>query len=611
MLSTNYFVHLFFDFDHDTHYTDTLLALESQAYLWYRLKINYGFDAALFFDRECEDLIVQTFDGFSKQLAEKKGLFDLVLKRSEDFQEIESCTQTLRKDFSFDDILKTIDRKELKGKKIAFVLSLPALNLLYEKSDEKTIDRLKKKIENPDGKSIMVIKIPPVTAKIREAFLGENAVLPMISRKTAAVLNGAQEPLTDALRRQMKEQIVYGYRIDDAFNMLLKIAAEKSDWTDSLEDMRKQAEYLQLSCNICGSLVYEQRRDGASSMFMKHRELYEQLKNSDIKQLVRNEIKKLESKYQGFTVGDAMREEKLLPKKELCYPAVLENDDPIVRNIKTLSISENFEKCYEYEKWCEQLERIKKNFSTFWNKPLNCLSYSKAEEFYNYARKACINGDKNTFNDALEMLSFCGELICAGEDKCENLAVILDYGKSIVELSENIFNILKKYNADDVYEFTGIYEEISAHSKESFGIENKIDMEIDKNNLAGYQQSRYILKFHVGRLKNEIKLNRISKEEMEKVRRTIEKEMNAQIETASVFAQESHAAADYTKTTTEQKLSEEAKTKAYEEEEDIESFLYETEADEPDDSVDYNRERKIKDENFAEKLYKKTLYKDM
>lgn len=459
---------------------------------------------------------------------------------------------------------------------------MSALDYLYNNSDDCAVEKIKRKIETPDGKSIMIIKIPPMTSKIREAFLGENAVLPMISRKTVAVLKGAQEPLTDALRRQMKEQIVYGYRIDDAFNMLLKIAAEKGDWTDSLEDMRKQAEYLQLSCNICGKLVLEQRRDSSSSMFIKHRELYEQLKNSDIKQLVRNEIKNLESKYQGFTVGDAMREKKLLPKKELCYPAVLENDDPLVRNIKTLSVSEKFEKCYEYEKWCEQLERIKKNFSTFWNKPLNCLSYSKAEFFCNYVRKACENGDRETFSDALEMLAFCSEQLCAGVDKCENLAVILDYGKSIVELSENIFNILKKYGAEEVYEFDRIYLNMYQLLKDSPSPEKKIDLGIDKANLDRYRQNRITLRFHVGRLKSEIRLHKISDEDMEKVRRTIEQELNEEIENSEKLEEKYPMISEEPEEYSEEYV-----------EEDIEYI----EADDGDD--------------FPDKLLKKTIYKDM
>lgn len=585
MLSTNYFIHLFFDYDHDIHYTDTMLALESEAYLWYKLRLNHGFDAALFLNYEFGELKIQTFDGFSKQLAEKKGFLDSVLKKSESDWEINGCIQPAKKEFTFEDILKISERKELKNKKIAFVLSMSSLDYLYNNSDDCAVEKIKRKIETPDGKSIMIIKIPPMTSKIREAFLGENAVLPMISRKTVAVLKGAQEPLTDALRRQMKEQIVYGYRIDDAFNMLLKIAAEKGDWTDSLEDMRKQAEYLQLSYNICGKLVLEQRRDSSSSMFIKHRELYEQLKNSDIKQLVRNEIKNLESKYRGFTVGDAMREEKLLPKKELCYPSVLENDDPLVRNIKTLSVSEKFEKCYEYEKWCEQLERIKKNFSTFWNKPLNCLSYSKAEFFCNYVRKACENGDRETFSDALEMLAFCSEQLCAGIDKCENLAVILDYGKSIVELSENVFNILKKYGVEDVNEFKKIYNTYRL-SEKNISIEKKLNINLDKENLKRYNGQKEILKNCVGLLIGEIRIHKISDKEMERVRRIIEDKLNAEIETAEKLE------GKYSQISEEPEKEPEEYPEEYVEE-DIEYI-------EEDDGDD-----------FPDKLLKKTIYKDM
>ena len=281
-------------------------------------------------------------------------------------------------------------------------------------------------------------------------------------------------------------------------------------------------------------------------------------------------------------MGDAMREEKLLPKKELCYPAVLENDDPLVRNIKTLSVSEKFEKCYEYEKWCEQLERIKNNFSTFWNKPLNCLSYSKAEFFCNYVRKACENGDRETFSDALEMLAFCSEQLCAGVDKCENLAVILDYGKSIVELSENIFNILKKYGAEEVYEFDRIYLNMYQLLKDGPSPEKKIDLGIDKANLDRYRQNRITLRFHVGRLKSEIRLHKISDEDMEKVRRTIEQELNEEIENS-------------------EKLEEKYPMISEEQEEYSEEYV--------EEDIEYIEEDDGDD--FPDKLLKKTIYKDM
>lgn len=604
MLSTNYFVHLFFDYDHDTHYTDTLLTLEPQAYLWYKLRLNHGFDAVLFFDRDYEELKVQTFDSFSKQLVEKKGFFDAVLKKTDDYQEIENCSQTLKKDFNIDDLLKIIERKELKGKKVAFAVSMSALNFLYEKSDEKAVAKLKRKIENPDGKSILVVEISPQPLKIRETFLDEGAVLPKLSCKISAALNGAQEPMMEALWRQMRGQIISGYRIDDALNMLLSIVAEKSDWSDSLENLKRQAAYLHTCFNTCGQLIFEPEKEYKSVMIVKHRELYEQLKNPDFRNLVRMETKKLADKYPELSVEEAMREEKLIPENSVNYLAVLEYDDPLVRNIRNLYIGEKLRGCYEYKKWQEQISRIKRNFSTFWNKPLNCLAYSKAEVFYKYAHSACINGDKNTFNDALEMLSFCGEQICAEDDKLENLAVILDYGKNIAELSENIFSILKKYRVDDIYEFSKIYVSMSTVPENSISVEKKIDLEIDKNNLDRYQQNRYTLKFYVSKLKSEIKLHKISDEEMQKVQNAIEKELNSEIEVRTETGTEKE----------EKQPVKEAETKKFSpcEEEDEEDFLYKFEEEnEEDNKPSNNCFGEIKDENFADKLFGKTLYKDL
>lgn len=590
MLSTNYFVHLFFDYDHDTHYTDTLLALESEAYLWYKLRLNYGFDAVVFFDAECGELKIQTFDGFSKQLAEKKSFFDAILKSPEEYREIKNCCQTAKKDFTAEDLLKITDRKELRGKKIAFVLSLPALNYIYEKSDEKGIEKLRKKIDTPDGKSILVVKIPPYPSKTEEAFLKENAVLPKLSYKIAAALNGAQEPIMDALRRQMREQIVLGYKINDAFNMLMSLSSEKCDWNDSVEELKKQAAYLQLSFNIFGRSLFSRETEGSSCVFVKHRELYERLKNAGFRRAVRSETKRLENKYPGLSVEEALRKEKLLP--EGAAAPVLEYDDPIVKNINNLSVSEKFSGCIEYGEWCERLADIKKNFKTFWNKPLNSLAVSRAEFFCEHARKAAEKGDRITFGDALEMLDFCGEQICAGAEKYENLEVILDYGKNIVELSENIFSILRKYDASSIYEFSKIYKYIVDF--EDFSVEKKIVLELDKNNLNKYQNNRHTLRFHINRMKSEIKLHRISDEEIEKVRREIEEDFNREAEKAAE---------------TEFKEPDTAKAKEKilpdEEEEDIEDFLYETEEDEKEEN------REIKDENFADKLYGRTLFKDM
>ena len=184
------------------------------------------------------------------------------------------------------------------------------------------------------------------------------------------------------------------------------------------------------------------------------------------------------------------------------------------------------------------------------------------------------------------MLAFCSEQLCAGVDKCENLAVILDYGKSIVELSENIFNILKKYGAEEVYEFDRIYLNMYQLLKDSPSPEKKIDLGIDKANLDRYRQNRITLRFHVGRLKSEIRLHKISDEDMEKVRRTIEQELNEEIENSEKLEEK------YPMISEEPEKEPEEYSEEYVEE-DIEYI----EADDGDD--------------FPDKLLKKTIYKDM
>ena len=180
------------------------------------------------------------------------------------------------------------------------------------------------------------------------------------------------------------------------------------------------------------------------------------------------------------------------------------------------------------------------------------------------------------------MLAFCSEQLCAGVDKCENLAVILDYGKSIVELSENIFNILKKYGAEEVYEFDRIYLNMYQLLKDGPSPEKKIDLGIDKANLDRYRQNRITLRFHVGRLKSEIRLHKISDEDMEKVRRTIEQELNEEIENS-------------------EKLEEKYPMISEEPEEYSEEYV--------EEDIEYIEEDDGDD--FPDKLLKKTIYKDM
>lgn len=90
----------------------------------------------------------------------------------------------------------------------------------------------------------------------------------------------------------------------------------------------------------------------------------------------------------------------------------------------------------------------------------------------------------------------------------------------------------------------------------------------------------------MGRLKSEIRLHKISDEDMEKVRRTIEQELNEEIENSEKLEEK------YPMISEEPEKEPEEYSEEYVEE-DIEYI----EADDGDD--------------FPDKLLKKTIYKDM
>ena len=67
MLSTDHYLHLVFDHANDFHYTDNLLVLGGEAYLWYVLRRQYHFETVIFVRNTAEGIRVKTFDSDSEQ----------------------------------------------------------------------------------------------------------------------------------------------------------------------------------------------------------------------------------------------------------------------------------------------------------------------------------------------------------------------------------------------------------------------------------------------------------------------------------------------------------------------------------------------------------------
>lgn len=523
MLSTNYFVHLILDHDHDVHYTDNMLCLKSNAYLWYKLRTQYGFNVIVFAEKtdDGDDIDFYTWDEYSNSLlgTEKKKLFGAQKKQTEGMDSIQyNCVSM--ENIGFDYILKFTKKNEVKKNRIAFVMSIDALNYLYRNSDEKTIEKLRERIKSGEGYSILAVKVPPKPYKISQAFLKEDSVLPKISDKVNKALSGEREPVMEVLERHMKEQIVCSYQIDDVLNMLISRAFKDEDWSMSLEEMKEAAYYIEICYNYYGRIITEPTDPGVS-VFVKHSELYEDICSRDFIEKVREQINRLKEKYPAFSIKDAMKIEKLIPETPCKLTEVLQYDEPIVRNIKALSIPSKFKTFGEWKKWNGQLDQIKRDFGTFWNKPLNSIVLNAADKFYNFLKNAFTAGDKDMIDTSLKMLQFCGEQLCASDSDNKLIKEIVNVGENILKLTENINTIVRRHSTlkkvTDAQYIGFAYEYFTIEKKRVQGdIERTVALSTDQDSFIAYVSNRSTAILCMEDYMSELKTHKISHGDLEK-----------------------------------------------------------------------------------------------
>lgn len=444
MLSPNNYLHLVFDYDNDLHYTDTLLTLDPEAYLWYTLRCRYQYDVILFAAETSSGICLRVFDSESQCALrpEQSGFWGLFSSKSPEPRHLEPKTFRLQTLGTSEEgllgwLLERTEAKELKKKRTALIFSLDAFETIYRASGEWGKQKLLKKGKYPDGHSILVLRISPQPKNLAEAFFREDAILPQISREIRKALDGPQEPLLDALKRQMGGQLACLYQIDDMLNMLVCHAVAADEWGDSLQEMKDQADYLQLCCRRYGRMVTEPE-DGPSAA-VRHREAAEWLRNAGFREALRVQTAYLRKRYPALSVLEAMKREGILPEDYQDAPLMLDYDDPLVRNIQSLCLPEAFLRIPKYSCWQDLLVQIQTNIRTLWNSPRSEMVCSWADFFYREICGAAGRNDWETLNDAMQLLRFCAEHICDGTEREPVLSTIFNNGKVTIDLSHNIF----------------------------------------------------------------------------------------------------------------------------------------------------------------------------
>ena len=80
MFDTAYYLHYVLDVKEDNHYTEDLMQLSPEAYLWHELKERHGFEYVVFVDALHNKLMLKVFDRASKQwlCPPKKSFFSKI-----------------------------------------------------------------------------------------------------------------------------------------------------------------------------------------------------------------------------------------------------------------------------------------------------------------------------------------------------------------------------------------------------------------------------------------------------------------------------------------------------------------------------------------------------
>lgn len=433
MFSYDHFLHFVFDYRNELHYTDSLLALEPEAYLWHELR-RHGVDIALFAEEKSGAVTLSAFDSASAEVLrpEKKGFFQISKAPSLEAQRAERHTYTLRdmgqeEDTLLDWLLDRPEQKGLKKKRTALILSLEVFTKLWERSGEKVHQRLLRLIQRPEGSCILILRLPLRTSELESAFFEKSELLTGLCPAIGKAMEGPREPLLEALSRQLGDRMVSYHRVEDTRNMLLLEALEGKDFPDSLTELEDQAEYLRL-------------RYGSMGPAVKRRGLYEQLRQPGFREELRRRTAELREKYPELTMEETLKAEGIGEPNRVALEYDDNNDhDTIVRDITKLHLPGELLRAEDGPALGKTLERIKVDFSTFWNRRRSAPVFRWAKRFCSEARTAGARSDWDTLRDAVDLLSFCGEQICAAPEQEEALCKIFEIGKMVLDQSCNEF----------------------------------------------------------------------------------------------------------------------------------------------------------------------------
>lgn len=429
-------VHFVFDRSDDCHYTDTLLKLDPEAFLWFELTKDR--QAELVLSISCPGSVprVRTFDAASAQLLQqdtKARWFITPNPIADEFfrnRTVSASVRSLSELKQSDHFLTWLsEAAEINGnRRIALLVSHDALPALLKTGSLQALP----------ANCTTVLRLPADAAQLENALLKQKDLsnaFPQIGQ----ALQRSQTPMMSALSLSLNDQMLCLHdRQEDVRNMLLLHAIRDESGTDPVNALEDQARCLYLLRKHRRLFLLSNHFTDAPARLPALSSLSGQLP-----QLIgplRGRTAELRARHPDLTIDKALALEQLIPGSVPGSTCARQDGtivfcDDLSNNLHAM-LKQLRRADAEFREAAENAGL--QNLSTLWNKPRNPLVLSSADLFCDKARRAIDQERWDELRIALYMLRFCSGQVCADEEQNANLEAVLKLGDEVLTLSNHI-----------------------------------------------------------------------------------------------------------------------------------------------------------------------------
>lgn len=450
MFDTTHYLHYVLDAETDYHYTDDLMRLSPDAYLWQELKEVHGFPYVIFVKKNDSGFALEVYDTGSGELltwsARKKGFFesktfsppDTVQLRRRNFR----LSDLGKQDSTLLDLLSEVQRNA-RNEKVALVYTPAALSALIAcSSDGLSILREYAVNRKKAPNAISVVQIDMTAAALDRTFLQQDSMLTELDDTLAKALRGnIRKPLLTTLEEQLGERLIdFTVRQNDMLNILMYDALENQNDQDSAAQLSDQAEYLRLSCHYDLSIAYMLGSRGSEPR--RRSIIYGKLQESTFRNALRSSAAKLRATNAEASMRYLFQQEfSHLPEVSSGHRVVY--NDSLVKSATALTLPEAY---LHFDDTLKRVpEELVQSVRTLWNRNRNDYVCDRIEEYCGAIYNACADEDWNAVTDALLLLRLCSRNICADTAMRCNLEQIFQLGSQVLSASAKYLQTQASY----------------------------------------------------------------------------------------------------------------------------------------------------------------------